>query len=168
MNELLPIRGKVVAVLSGPGGVRVYETTNLVTTAGDVFYAQRATEATTTNTFDALLLSTATATATKSDTYAALTPVSGSLKRFDAGYPQANNLDAANTGKGAAVVTYRVSYSASEANSTGITRLAITNYQNGAPGAAEPLLCIAAFGSSFTKAGTDTLTVYWNHTFLGA
>lgn len=168
MNDPLKIKGRVVVVLEGPAGRRVYETENLVTTAGDVFYAQKGSGLATTNAFDALVLGTGSATPAKSSTYAAMTPVSGSLKRFDAGYPKNDDQDAGNTGKGAAVVTYRVTYSASEANSANISRLAITNFQNGSPGASEPLLCHAAFGSSFTKAGTDTLTVYWNHTILGA
>lgn len=168
MQSLMRISGRVVVVLDGPSGRRVYVTRNLVTTAGDVHYAQRAADGTLTNVFDALVLGTGSATPTKADTYAALTVVSGSLKRFDAGYPQANNQDVANTGKGASVTTFKVSYSASESNAANISRLAITNYQNGSPGASEPLLCHAAFASPFTKAGTDTLVVYWNHTFLGA
>lgn len=168
MNDSMRIIGRVVAVLDGPRGRRVFETQNLVMTAGDVFYAQRGSGLATTNTFDALFLGTGSATPTKADTYAAMTPVATSLKRFDAGYPKNNDLDAANTGKGVAVITYRVTYSASEANSASISRLAITNFQNGSPGAAEPLLCHAAFASPFTKAGTDTLTVYWNHTVLGS
>jgi len=168
MNSPMQIKGRVVVVLEGPAGTRVFETDNLVTSAGDVHYAQRAAGATPTNVFDALVLGTGSATPAKANTYAALTPVSGSLKRFDAGYPKANDLDSANTGKGTTVTTFRVSYGASEANASNISRLAITNFQNGSPGSSEPLLCHAAFGTPFTKAGTDTLTVYWNHTFLGA
>jgi hypothetical protein len=168
MQTPIHITGHVVVVLEGPLGRRVFETDNLVTSAGDVHYAQRAAAGTTTNVFDALVLGTGSATPAKADTYAALTPVSGSLKRFDAGYPKANDLDAGNTGKGTTVTTYRVTYGASEANASNISRLAITNFQNGSPGSSEPLLCHAAFGSAFTKTGTDTLTVYWNHTFLGA
>lgn len=170
MQTPLRINGRVVAVLDGPRGRRVFETSNLVTTAGDVFYAQRGAGLETTDTFDSLVLCTGTATPAKADTFAAVsaTDIATSLKRFDAGYPKNDDQDVANTGKGAAVITYRVTYSASEANSAGIERLAITNYQNGTPGAAEPLLCHAAFGASFTKAGTDTLTVYWNHTVLGS
>jgi len=170
MQTPIRIKGRVVAVLEGAGGRRVYETSNLVTTAGDVFYAQRGSGLETTNSFDALVLCTGTATATKADTFAAVsaTDIATSLKRFDAGYPKNDDQDVANTGKGAGVITYRVTYSAAEANSAGIERLAITNYQNGSPGAAEPLLCHASFAASFTKAGTDTLTVYWNHEVLGA
>jgi hypothetical protein len=164
------MRGRVLAVLEGPAGRRVFETSNLVTTAGDVFYAQRGSGLETTDTFDALVLCTGSATPAKADTFAAVsaTDISGSLKRFDAGYPKNDDQDVGNTGAGAAVITYRVTYSASEANSAGIERLAITNYQNGSPGASEPLLCHAEFAAPFTKAGTDTLTVYWNHEVLGA
>lgn len=167
IQEAIPVRGEIVAVLEGPSGRRVFRARNIVTTAGDDVYAQRAAGASPDDPMNALVLGTGSATPTKSDVYSALTPVSGSLKLFDAGYPKADDQDTDNTGKGSNVTTYRVSYGASEANAADITHVAITNYQNGSPGASEPLLMHASF-SAFTKTNADTLVVYVNHTFLGA
>lgn len=135
---------------------------NLLTTAGSEHYAQLIAGGTPPNAFEALVLGTGSAAPAVGDTLANITQVAGSLKLLDAGYPKANDDDTGNADRGAKRVTYRCTYAASEANATGITRIAVTNFRGGAPGTAEPLLLHAAI-TSFNKTGSNELIVYVNH-----
>lgn len=167
---------KVVAVLScvRTGKTRTFETTNIVTDAGDLFYAQRgvATAVPTNFTdgsgvFDGImeLYNGASSAPGKANNRSNLTGLAtGSGKAMDSTYPKVNDGDSDNTGAGVDVVTYRVSYTTGEANATGIADVVITNPS---PGASEPLLMHAEFGAAFDKTSSDTLKVFVNHTMNG-
>jgi hypothetical protein len=157
----------VVAVLTNEktGTSRIIPGKNIVTTAGDTYYAQKAAGETPTNSFGIMELGTAgNAPAKSSNRSDMTTKVSGSQKAIDTTYPRTNDPDPDNTGAGAAVVTRRVSYTTSEANASNIDRGIITN---ASPGANEPVLSYWVFAAPFTKTNQDTLKVFLNHTMNG-
>jgi hypothetical protein len=169
------INTRIVAVLENKDTGRkiTHITRNIVTDAGDLFYAQRAVGAATTNftdgsnVFDGIIemYNGASASPAKGNTRANLVGlVSGSAKALTAGYPKINDSDVDNTGAGVDVVTYAVSYSKVEANASNIADIIITNPS---PGASEPLMMHAEFGTPFTKTSNDTLKVFVNHTLNG-
>ncbi|HEU4895116.1 MAG TPA: hypothetical protein VFT85_04705, partial [Acidimicrobiia bacterium] len=154
------------------GQKRTYVSKNIVTDAGDLYYAQRGSAETPTNftsgaTFDGImeLYNGASSAPAKSNNRSNLTGlVTGSAKAMDSTYPKTNDGDADNTGAGTDIVTYRVSYTTGEANASSIADVIITNPT---PGASEPLLMHAEFGSPFTKTSSDTLKVFVNHQMNG-
>lgn len=185
MNSKNRITGRVVVVLEDQHGrKRTYTSKNIVTNAGDLYYAERAALLTTgtpispvpTNFTDAngvpdMIMelydnstpNTAPGKANdRSDLAGTIAP--SSAKAIDATYPKVNDGDADNTGAGADIITYRVSYLISEANLADITDVILTNPS---PGASEALLMHAEFAASFTKTATDTLKVFVNHEMNG-
>lgn len=171
-NDSTKIKGRVVAVLTRPDGSRrVLETTNIVTDAGDVYYAQRGVNETPTNftsgaTWDGVMeLATDTGTPLKTDNRSNVSGlVSGSQKTMETGYPKTNDPDVDNTGSEVDAVTYKAIYASGVATATGIASVIITNPS---PGASEPLLSYALFAAPFDKAAGDSLTVYVNHGMNG-
>ncbi len=168
----------VVAVLTDKNGkTRTFQTRNIVTDAGDLYYAERgAAVAVPTNfvdgggAFDGVMElydnSPANSAPAKGNDRSNLTGTlaPSSTKAMDATYPLVNDPDGDNTGAGTDVVTYRVSYTTGEANAADITDVIITNPT---PGASEPLLMHAEFGAAFTKTSSDTLKVFVNHQLNG-
>lgn len=137
---------------------------NIVTDAGDIFYAQKISGEATTNPFDIMELGINGAAPVKtSDRSNVTTPVGSSQKVFDLGFPKSNDLSAVNTGKGIDVVTFSVIYLVGEANANDIDRVIITN---ATPGASEPVLMHASV-TPFTKTSSDILQVFVNHTMNG-
>lgn len=170
------VTGRVVVVLRNAvtGEKRTYVSKNIVTNDGDLFYAERAVKtAIPTNFVDGSgnwdgimeLYNGASGAPAKGNNRSNLTGlVTGSAKVIDATYPKINDGDSDNTGAGTDIATYRVSYLTSEANATGIADVIITNPT---PGASEPLLMHAEFGTPFTKTSSDTLKVFVNHQLNG-
>ena len=162
---------KIVAVLEkADGSTEVHETKNVVTNAGDVFYAQRATGATptdfwTSGAFDGrMFLSQATTTPAKNQTFAALSSIQNTGgTAMIAGYPKANDTDTDNTGRGTKVVTYACSFGTGST----YTNVADVAIAKAAASGTDPILMRALFTSTFTKATTDTLKVFVNHTMTG-
>lgn len=155
----------IFGVLKRKGRLFVFEAENIITTAGDIHYAQRATGATPTNDFTThAMCSAGPVTPAKADTYGTYTAIAASLKVNDTGYPQVNNLDADNPGKGASVVTHKVSYTRADFNAASITHGLITIP---APVAGSAILCGYKWPTAFDKTADDTLVVYVNHQFLG-
>lgn len=165
---------KVVAVLVSPNGdVRRFETTNIVTNAGDLFYAERGVaQAIPTNftngsgVFDGVmeLYNGASSAPGKANIRSNLAGLVGTAKAIDATYPKVNDGDTDNTGAGTDVITYRTSFTTAEVNGTNIADVIITNPS---PAAGEPLLMHAEFAAPFTKTSSDTLKVFVNHTMNG-
>lgn len=147
---------------------------NIVSDAGDVYYAQKAAGETPTNDFaganNRLVLRTGTvATPLKTHTYTNVTsPVSGSGKTVSNTYPKTNDGDALNnvTNK-TRKVTWKYDYLTSEANTTGILGGAI-HIGGNSPVGGTLLLTHFNFAASFDKTSNDTLTVYVNHEMLGS
>lgn len=137
---------------------------NIVTDAGDIYFAQRGAAESPTNAFGIWELGTAGNAPGKSSNRSDVTSkVSGSQKAHDGTYPKSNDGDTDNSGRAADVTTWRVSYLTSEANATGITRGIITN---STPGASEPVLSYWTI-TSFDKTSSDTLKMFLNETANG-
>ncbi len=172
----------MVAVLTDTktGEVKKTVTRNIVTDDGDLYYAERAALLTTgtpiapvpSNFTDTngvpdmemeLYENDSGAPANTNDRSDLGTLITNSLQAMDATFPENDNQDAANTGKGTTVVTYKVSYTTANANGA-IDDVILTNPT---PGASEVLISHAD-GLAVTKTSSDTLVVYVNHTFVGA
>ena len=176
------IKGRVVVVLENvkTGIKRVLETENIVTNAGDLYYAERGALLTVgatispvpTNFTDAngvpdmimeLYESDSGAPAKGNDRSDLGTLVTDSGQAMDGTYPQVDDQDSDNTGKGADIITYCVSYATGDANSTDIADVILTN-----PGvAADDALIMHASFTPFPKTTSDTLKVFINHEMLG-
>jgi len=158
----------VIVVLEKTDGskeIYFYKNVNIVTTAGDIYYAQRATGATPTNNFNTMVLGNGTQpTWGKTSTYSNLGgPISGSAKLVSTGYPKTNDTDPDNTGGGADVVTWKFSWSKTDFAATGINQAVITI---SSPTSGSPIL--TGFNmTAFDKTTNDTLTIFVNHTFEG-
>lgn len=162
-DAMLPKHMNVLAVLGLPEGDIVIPAHNIVTDAGDVYYAQKSAGETPTNTFNTLTLATA-GTPGKSATYASFTPIASTGKAPTAGYPKTNDADADNTGASTKIVTWLFSYAKADFNNAAISHGEITA---AAPSGSVPLLTGFAFAAAFAKTVNDTLKVFVNHQMLG-
>jgi len=167
LNSKVPIVENVVAVITHADGSKtVRRGKNIVSTAGDVYYAQRACTETPTNTFANIYLgSTASPATAKADTYASFTPITSTSKAKSSGYPKTNDDDANNTGKATNVVSWKFVYAANDFTAAEVTEGIIA--ASGASGT-NPILCHWEFAAHFAIVATDALTVFVNHTMLGA
>lgn len=178
ISEDINIVGQVVAVLidTKTGKKETKVVANIVNDQGDLFYAYRAADeqppdSLFTNgaakTFDGImeLYKSVSAAPSKGANRGGLTGgvlITGSAKAMDSGYPKRNDDDTDNTGAGADIVTYRVTYTTGEANDT-FDDVVITNPS---PGASENLL-MWADGLGRIKTNTDVLKVFVNHRMNG-
>jgi len=165
-RDQIAVRGHIIFVLENihTKEKRIYEAHNLISDAGDLYYAQRAASETPTNAFGIMELGSAGAAPVKGSNRSNMTTkIASSQKAFDATYPKTNDGDADNTGAGTDIISYRVSYATGEANDAAIDRLILTNVT---PGASEPVMTYATF-TAFAKTASDTLKQFVNHTFLG-
>jgi len=160
---LLPKHENVLAVLGTRSGLLLYGAHNLVTTAGDTYYAQRGAGAAPTNAFGLGELSSAGVPA-KGATRAAFTPIAATQKTFTATYPKTADADVDNTGAGANVVTYQWAYAKADFAAATISHGQITN---AVPAVGEPLLAGFAFTAAFGKTVDDTLKIIVNHQLIG-
>lgn len=163
----------ILAILENEMGKSLFAAHNIVTTAGDVYYGQKATGASPTNTFANLYLIANTWAAThpqksttSTNTNSSATAISGSSKAVSSTYPKVSDGDSDNTGSGPAVVTWAFSYTKGDFNATGIQAgaIAASGVTFGSTGA--PLLTAFSI-TSFDKTANDTLKVFVNHTMLG-
>jgi len=168
IQEVVRIRGEVYACLFDAltGELKqVIKGHNLITDAGDVFYAERGAGATITDDFHIGLLgmgSAGNAPADGSNRSDITTKIAGSELAPDATYPLVNDPDGDNPGTVATdVITFRRSYGTTQANDGAIDRFYITNTT---PAASEPILMYSII-TSFAKTTSDTLKIYINHTF---
>lgn len=183
VKEKSRIKGRVVVVLENQvtGKKQVFVTENIVTNAGDLYYAERGALLTVGATIGPVptnftnangvpdmimeLYNGASGAPAKGNDRSDLTDlVTGSDQVMDAGYPKVNDLDADNTGAGTDIITYLVSYAKGDANDTDIDDVILTNPS---PGASEALLMHAEFDAPFTKTSNDTLKVFVNHEMTG-
>lgn len=151
---------------SYPGGKLLVAASNIVTDDGDLYYAELGAGESPTNDFAAGIFELQSAgTPAKAADRSDFTAIASTQKTIDGTYPQTNDGDADNTGAGADIVTYRVSYTKTDFNASGITHGLITN---AGPGAAEPILTgFALPDAPFQKTANDTLKVFVNHTMNG-
>lgn len=160
--ELLDSRNRLITV---------QEFANLITDAGDLYYATRGiagvspaapADATKVN---GMKLGTGTTAAAKNGAGGALvTYLSGSNVAFDATFPSTSNLGA---GLGVNAV-YKTTWAAGTATNTAITEAVIVNDQatNATTTAANTISRIVF--TAVNKGASDTLAITWNHKFLGA
>jgi hypothetical protein len=158
----------VLAVLRTPEEKFLIPAHNIVTDAGDQWYAQKAAAESVTNGFNRFAMASArTGAWTKTGAtsqYGNATVIAGSSQANDATYPKTNDGDTDNTGAGIKVLTHRVSYTAAAFNGTIVAGLFHDSTQTVS---GSPLLSGFDF-TSFSKASTDTLKVFLNHTFNGS
>lgn len=166
---IVPKHKNVLCVLDGPGGKQLLAAKNIVTNAGDVYYAERGAAETPANAFDRLSLSSvdfspAPAKATDAGDLASV--ISGATSAMESGYPKTNDADADNTGAGTDIITWLASYAKGDFNDTDIEDGCI--HVNGATfgSGSDPLLTAFSM-TSFAKTADDTLKVFVNHTVSG-
>lgn len=145
---------------------------NLVTDAGDLYYAQKAitaiapASASAPTAMTGMKLGTGSTAVAKSGAGGALvTYKTGSNAAFDSTYPQTANL-----GGGLGVnAVYRTTWAAGTATDAALTEVVIVNDSGtNATSTAANTASRALFGSAINKGASDSLVVTWNHKFLGA
>lgn len=159
------ITGTVTAVLTGPDGREKARcvTHNLVTSVGDQYYAGRAALSTGLPAqVTGFKLGTGSTAVAKSGSGSALTTyLSGSNKANDSGFPTAS----------AGVVTWKRTYAAGEATTaspiTEVVLVTETIATDDTSTEAETIARALLTGIG-SKGASDTLTVTWTHTLLGA
>lgn len=167
---VVPRHDNVLIILDGPRGKRLITGKNIVTTAGNIWYAQRAASETPTNIFTTLYLSLSVFSPTPSAaTHAGnITEVfTGGDKTHFTGYPKTNDTgDEDNTGDGLSVVSHKFFYGRDDFNKTDVRGISIGVAGTTFGGGSDPLLN-ARNEAGFDKGATDTLKVFINHTLLG-
>jgi len=159
------IRGSIVVLLEDEdNNVVCIKQSNIITSAGDIYYAQKAAGEVPTNNFAIIELGIGGTAPSKSSNRSAINPVPGSQTPFVIGYPKTNDLEPLNTGKGVNVNTFRGFYNHGVAQGTGIDRVIITIPS---PGGTAPLLMYGVLSQPFNKGPIGTLTIFVNHTFSG-
>jgi hypothetical protein len=154
---------------------------NIVTTYGDKYYAQRGAGTlsgnSVTRTFSAGMMVVAQsfqiAVPGKTSTFRQFTGIATTLtgrQLFDSGYPKTADSDTDNTGRTADAVTYKRTYSTTQANYV-IKALGVCqrNVSSGSSAGLRELLSAKTLSvaQQITKTGSQTLVVYVNHTFQG-
>lgn len=164
----VPKHMNVLCIFEGPsyGGKLLVPAHNIVSDDGDVYYAELGAAEAVSNDFKAGIFELQSAgTPGKAANRSTFTAIASTQKTIDATYPQTNDGDADNTGAGIDIVSYRVSYTKTDFNASGITHGIITNPT---PGASEPILTgFALPDAPFQKTANDTLKVFVNHTMNG-
>lgn len=137
---------------------------NLISTAGELHYAQLIAQGVPTNAFTVCELASAVpVTPAASDNRSNYTIISSSESAFEATYPKLNDGDADNTGAGTDVFTYKIAWSAAAGNWADIDGGIITN---ATPGASEPILTGFTI-TNFAKDSSTSLSLYVNHAPTG-
>lgn len=165
--------GYGVVELRGPNGElkEAIPFANLITDAGDLYYAKQAivgvspANATAPTLVNGMKLGTGTTAAAKSGAGGALvTYLTASNVAFDSTFPSTSNL-----GGGLGVnAVYKTTWAAGTATNSAITEAVIVNDQatNATTTAANTISRIVF--SAVNKGALDTLSITWNHKFLGA
>lgn len=145
---------------------------NLITDAGDLYYAQKAITSiapanpSAPTAMTGMKLGTGATAVAKNGAGAALvTYLTASNLAFDSTYPQTANLGA---GLGVNAV-FRTTWAAGVATNGALTEVVMVNDSAvNATSSAANTASRALFASAINKTATDSLVVTWNHKFLGA
>lgn len=165
--------GYGVVLLENPDGIVDLEPfANLITTAGDQYYAQKGIAAiapvapSAPTPASGMKLGTGTTAAAKSGAGAVIvTYISGSNNPFDAGFPTSSAVGG-DTGWNA---NYKTSWLAGDVTNSAITEAAISNAaatDSNAEGAAGQYSRVVFAAKN--KTVDDSLVITWSHKFLGA
>jgi hypothetical protein len=163
-NDKTSIKGHVIVELRGPDGELKArcETDNLITSVGDQYYAGRAALASGLPAqVTGMKLGAGSTAPAKSGAGAALvTYLSGSHQAIDSGFPTASG----------GVVTWKATYAAGKATTASpITEAAlVTDTLADATSTAANTISRVLLTGIGSKGASDTLTVTWTHTILGA
>lgn len=167
---IVPKHRNILLVLENDSGKELMAAHNIVTNAGDTYYAQKACGESPTNAFANLKLSTANWNASHpakgSNTGNIASQITGSNKAVTATYPKTNDSDTDNTGAGADIITWLFSYGKADFSDTDIDAGAISTSAAALGTGTDPLL--TAFDlTTFAKTTNDTLKVFVNHEVTG-
>ena len=160
------IIGNIVLVLDNPKTRKkeIYKSHNIVTTAGNLWYAQVAGGDTPDNAFVNLYLATGGNTPPAiDDNYSDFSGVTGE-DAPESGYPMSDCQDADNTGAGTDVVSWEYNYTAASGAYTAIQWCFISIA--GASGT-DPILCSYKWAAAWTKDTSTPAKIFLNHTVLG-
>lgn len=170
-DSLMVITGFLIAEWFDENGVLFHrsEQENLITSAGDLIYANRAignvTGANVAPT--GMRIGTGSTAASKTGAGAAVvTRVTAGNLAFDATFPSV-----AQTPPAAAIITYKCTYGAGVGTSaSAITEAVVVNDAIGTDvaTAAAATISRAILSNPAAKAAADTLILTWTHNFLGA
>lgn len=166
---VVPKHTNILYILNGPEGKRMLVGHNIVTDAGDTWYAQSACGETLTNDFNDMFLSTVAfspSPAKGTDAGDLASTISGGEKAITATFPKSNDADADNTGSGVDVVTHQFSYAKGDFNDATIEGVTIAVSGTTFGSGTDPLLN-ARNETAFAKTADDTLKVIINHTMNG-
>lgn len=172
VESKLELRGFVLVELFDEHGNLKYRerTHNLITDAGDLYYATKAVVAiapasgTAPTAITGMKLGTGSTAVSKASTGAALvTYLTASNAAFDATYPQVTNL---GTTLGVTAV-YKTTWAAGVATSASIAEVVIVN-DSGTNATSSAANTISRALITVNKGALDTLAVTWSHKFLGA
>lgn len=170
-QELLEIQPDAFVVLHNEitGEKRIILGRNLVTDAGDRWYAESACGETPTNTFANLFLATACSEAggnpTKTSNYSHFTFHAGSEKAPTATYPKTDDDDSDNTGSGVDIVSWKYEYTTGDGPFVAVTHSFIAA---AAASGTDPILNGYKWGAAWSKDGSTSAKVFANHEMLGA
>jgi len=160
----LALKGKITAVVTrGDGSVDTYVTKNIITTAGDGFYANRAAKnPADTFTPTGIRLGTGVGAASKASVDVDLF-LAGSQLVTDIGYPRIDDPDTRNTAGAVDTLTWRYSWVAGAIIQTGISEGAIVDDID------TPTVALNHFYFTvpFDLTNVDALVLYINHEFVG-
>lgn len=172
-TDSMGITGEVIIELFGPDGELKEQqiVKNLVTTAGDEYYAKKAITAIAPASPSAptaatgMKLGTGATAAAKSGAGAALvTYESASNNLFDGSFP--TTID--ETGDTGWSASYKVTWAAGDVTETALTEAVIVNdAASDATSSAANTYSRVTF-SAINKTAADSLAITWNHKFLGA
>jgi hypothetical protein len=139
---------------------------NLVTTAGNIYYADRCCETAPVPLFANLYLCTAGPTPVLvTSAYNDFTRHAGDEKAHTATYPLAPDTDADNTGLGETVVSWKFEYTAGDGPFVAI-QWAFISVAGAAGGAA--ILTGYKWVAAWNKDAATSAKIFFNHTLLGA
>jgi hypothetical protein len=156
-----PKNNVVVATYRGKKLMGLIPGTNIVTTTGEVYYAQRAcTESPTNNYTTMWLASNGPGTPAKTDNRGNFTDIASSNKANATNYPKSNDNDTDNTGAGANVISWLFSYAANDGNFANIGWCYVTKSGNTGN---DSLLCSVKFGANWNKDSNTSAKVFVNH-----
>jgi len=170
-----PIKNNVVVMMEKPEGnyrVRDWQlNSNIVTNDGDVYYAIRGAAGTPAANEGASRMELANpgtpVTPAKGHTYTNMTtPITTSRQTFDTGYPKANDDDVNNPGRGTKVISYRRTWDGPSFAANGIVNGSI--HDHASPVGTTKLVALFVISPAKNKTNTDSMTVWVNHSMLGA
>ncbi len=162
--NLAPHDALLVLTNHKTGEVRKIWGRNIVTNAGDVWYAQSACGESPTNAFANLYLAGGgPVDVAKDDDYSDYSYITGE-KAVTEGYPKTDDADADNTGAGVDIVTWLFEYIAADGPYTDITHSFISV---ASASGTDPILNSYKWASSWSKDASTSAKIFANHEMLG-